>query len=184
MEKQTATPDGVGMCRAEVSSDLVQSVVSNKDTGRIRTARSLQYGSSQWRETSSCALLSGRQTALPMVETFSAPKVRSCFEFAGDLRDVAALKARTCNGERMSLGHGQFNTLVGDGKLIQFRVGFWHEIDEPCIQTAGSYGFQLLQTRRRIKLQFRVGLLLAEAPEGIRNDAPGRILGEADAQRP
>jgi hypothetical protein len=25
----------------------------------------------------------------------------------------------------------------GDEKLIQFRVGFWHEIDEPCIQMAG-----------------------------------------------
>jgi hypothetical protein len=37
MEKQIATSDGV-MCRAKVSSELVQSVVSNKDTGRKRTA--------------------------------------------------------------------------------------------------------------------------------------------------
>ena len=48
-------------------------------------------------ETSSCALLSGCQTALFLLETVSSwPKVRSCFEFASDLRDVAALKARAC----------------------------------------------------------------------------------------
>jgi hypothetical protein len=38
------------------------------------------------------------------------------------------------------------------GKLIQFRIRFWHEIDEARIQAAGSYRFQLVQTRRRIKL--------------------------------
>src|SRR6202023_1987674 len=86
-------------------------------------------------------------------------------------------------GERMPLGQGQFYMLVSDGELIQFRVGFWHEIDKPGVQAARSYGFHLVQTRRRMKLQFRVGLLLPEAPEGIRNNtAPGRILGEPDAQ--
>ena len=44
------------------------------------------------------------------------------------------------------------DVLVSDGKLIQFRIRFWHEIDEARIQAAGSYGFQLVQTRYRIKL--------------------------------
>jgi len=38
----------------------------------------------------------------------------------------------------MSFGRGQLDMLDGDEKLVQFRIGFWHEIDEPCIQTAGS----------------------------------------------
>jgi hypothetical protein len=34
-------------------------------------------------------------------------------------------------------------------------------------------------------LQFRAGLVRPKSPEGIRNNAvPGRVLGEADAQRP
>ena len=38
-----------------------------------------------------------------------APKVRSCFEFASDLRDVAALKARACKfvSEGMRLPSGR-----------------------------------------------------------------------------
>ena len=80
----------------------------------------------------------------------------------------------------MSLGHGQLDMVYSDGKLIQFRVGFRHEIDEPRIQAAGSYSVQLFQTRRRLKLQLRVRLLLPESSEGIRNNAvPGRILEEA-----
>lgn len=31
----------------------------------------------------------------------------------------------------MSSGRGQLDMLNGDQKLIQFRIGFWHEIDEP-----------------------------------------------------
>ena len=59
------------------------------------------------------------------------------------------------------------------------------KLTKPASQAAGSYGFQLVQARCRIKVQFRVGLLLAEAPEKIRNhSAPGRILGKSDAQRP
>jgi hypothetical protein len=82
----------------------------------------------------------------------------------------------------MSLGHGQLDTVYGDGKLVQLRVGFGHEIDEPRIEAAGSYRIQLFQTRRRLKLQFRVRLLIPETPEGIRNSAvPGCIFGEADA---
>ena len=42
--------------------------------------------------------------------------------------------------DRVSFGRGQLDMLYRDGKLVQFRIGFWHEIDEPCIQTAGSYG--------------------------------------------
>jgi hypothetical protein len=34
--------------------------------------------------------------ALLLKPSVPAPKVRSCFEFASDLRDVAALKARAC----------------------------------------------------------------------------------------
>ena len=85
----------------------------------------------------------------------------------------------------MSFGHRQLEMVYSDGKLVQFRVDFGHEIGEPCIQAAGSNSIQLFQTRRRLKLQFRVRLLLPEQSEGIRNNAvPGRILGEADAQRP
>jgi hypothetical protein len=40
--------DEVWMCRAEVSRELVESVVSNKHQAG-RTARSPQYRSSQWR---------------------------------------------------------------------------------------------------------------------------------------
>src|ERR1700736_1471756 len=77
----------------------------------------------------------------------------------------------------MSFRDGQLDMLYRDAKLVQFRIGFWHEIDEPCIQTARSYGFKLLQTRRRLKLQFRIGLPLSESPERIRNNAaPGRIF--------
>ena len=36
---------------------------------------------------------------------------------------------------------GQLDMLPGDGKLVQLHVGFWHEVDESRIQTAGSYGF-------------------------------------------
>jgi len=83
----------------------------------------------------------------------------------------------------MSFGHGELHTLSSDEKLVQFQIGLWHEIEEPYIQTTGSYSFQLFQTRCRLKLQFRVGLLLPESPERIRNNtAPGRILGEPDAQ--
>src|SRR5262245_47773649 len=85
----------------------------------------------------------------------------------------------------MSLGYGQLDMVYGDSKSVQFRVGFGHDIDEPCIQAAGPYSVQLFQTRRRLKLQFRVRLLVPESPEGIRdNAAPGRILGKADAQDP
>ena len=85
----------------------------------------------------------------------------------------------------MSFGHGQFDLLPADGKLLQIRIGFGHEIDEPCIQSAGPYRIQLFQTRRRLKLQIDVGVLFPESSEGIRSNAvPGRILGEADAQRP
>ena len=72
------------MCRAEVSSELVQSVASNKDTGRI-----VQHAVFSMEVRSDV-------TVLPMLETTfsSCAKVRSCFEFASDLRDVAALKAR------------------------------------------------------------------------------------------
>ena len=48
--------------------------------------------------------------------------------------------------ERMSFGQGQLDLLPADGKLVQIRIGLWHEIDEPCIQSAGSYRSQLLQT--------------------------------------
>jgi hypothetical protein len=41
----------------------------------------------------------------------------------------------------MSFGRGQLNMLCGDEKLVQLRIGFWHEIDEPRIQTAGSDSF-------------------------------------------
>jgi hypothetical protein len=85
----------------------------------------------------------------------------------------------------MSFRDGQLYMLYRDAKLVQFRIGFWHEIDKPCIQTAGSYGFKLLQTRRWLKLQFRIGLLLSESPERIWNNAaPRRIFCEPDAQRP
>ena len=47
-------------------------------------------------ETSSCAC-QGVRPRCSLLETVSSwPKVRSCFEFASDLRDVAALKARAC----------------------------------------------------------------------------------------
>jgi hypothetical protein len=85
----------------------------------------------------------------------------------------------------MSFGRGQLDMLPANDKLIQIRIGLWHEIDEPCIQAPGSYSVHLLQTRRRLKLQIHIGLLLPKSPEGIWSDAvPGRILGEADAQRP
>ena len=86
---------------------------------------------------------------------------------------------------RGGLRDGQLDMLYRDAKLVQFRIGFWHEIDKACIQTARSYGFRLLQTRRWLKLQFRIGLLLSESPERIRNNAvPGRIFREPDTQRP
>jgi hypothetical protein len=85
----------------------------------------------------------------------------------------------------MSLGHGQLDMLYGDEELVQVRISFWHEIEKPCIQTAGSYRVQLFQTCNGLKLQFRFQLALSESPEGIRNNpVPGRVLGEADAQRP
>src|SRR4029077_7538632 len=87
--------------------------------------------------------------------------------------------------DRMSLRDGQLDMLHRDAKLVQFRIRFRHEIDEPCIQTARSYGFILCQTRRWLKLQLCVGLLLSESPERIRNNtAPGRIFREPDTQRP
>jgi hypothetical protein len=85
----------------------------------------------------------------------------------------------------MSFGHRQLDTLHSDVNVVQFRIGFWHKIDEPSIQTAGSDGFQLFQARRRLKLQYCVGPLLSESAEGIRNNAaPGCILCESYAQRP
>ena len=87
----------------------------------------------------------------------------------------------------MSFRDGQLDMLFRDAKLVQFRIGFWHEIDEPCIQTHSQilYGFKLLQTRRRLKLQFRIGLLLSGIAGKIRNNAtPGRIFREPDTQRP
>ena len=83
----------------------------------------------------------------------------------------------------MFFGRGQLDMLYGDGKLVQIRIGFGHEIDEPCIQSAGSYRLQLFQTRRRLKFQIHIGVLLPETAEGIRsNAAPGRVLGETDAE--
>src|SRR5450755_561777 len=85
----------------------------------------------------------------------------------------------------MSFRDGQLNTLYRDAKLVQFRIGFRHEVDESCVQPARSYGFKLLQTGRRLKLKYRIGLLLPESPERIWNDAtPGRIFREPDTQRP
>lgn len=72
--------------------------------------------------------------------------------------------------------------LSGHEKVVQFRIGWRHEIDKPDIQTTGSYRLHLDQTRLRLKLQFGVGLPLPESPEGIRNHAaPGGILSEPDA---
>ena len=79
----------------------------------------------------------------------------------------------------MSIGHRQLEMVHSDGKLVQFWVGFWDEIDEPSIQAAGSYSAQHFQTRCRLKLQFGVRLQLPESPEAV----PGCILCEADAQR-
>jgi hypothetical protein len=133
--------DEVWMCRAEVSGELVQSVMSNKDTGRDvqRTVLSIEFlngGAAAarvtfakdflkiavqklnnsithrsipcqrswcrlgWKtgfdpnETSRWFFFSGCQTAQVLLPSVTASKVRSCFEFASDLRDVAALKAR------------------------------------------------------------------------------------------
>jgi hypothetical protein len=77
----------------------------------------------------------------------------------------------------MSFWHGQLDMLRSDEKLVPFRFGFWHEIEEPRIQKARSYSLYLFQTRCRVKLQFRVGLLLSEPPEGIWiNTTPGSTL--------
>jgi len=35
----------------------------------------------------------------------------------------------------MSFGHGQFDMLKSDEKLVQLRIGLWHKVDEPRIQT-------------------------------------------------
>jgi hypothetical protein len=79
--------------------------------------------------------------------------------------------------ERVSFWHGQVDMLRRDEKLVQFRIGFWHEIEEPRIQKARSYNLYPFQTRCRLKLQFRVGLLLTEPPEGIwNNTTPGSTL--------
>jgi len=72
--------------------------------------------------------------------------------------------------ERMSFWRGQLDMLRSDEKLVQFRIGFWHEIEGPRIQKARSYSLYLFQTRCRLKLQFRIGLLLPELPEGIWNN--------------
>ena len=83
--------------------------------------------------------------------------------------------------ERMSCVRGQLDMLRGYEKLVQVRVGFWHEVDESCIQTAGPDGFY---TRRWLKLEFGVGLQLPKPAKGFRNHAPPtRILSETDAQR-
>jgi hypothetical protein len=88
-------------------------------------------------------------------------------------------------GERMPLGDCQLDIVYCDAKLVQFPVGFWHEVEESCIQAAGLYGVQLLQTWRGLNLQFHARSLLPKSTEGVGNDAvPGRILGETDAQRP
>ena len=81
----------------------------------------------------------------------------------------------------MSFGHGQFDMVYGDAKLVQLPVGFWHEIDESCVQTTRSYSLQLLQTRRGLKLQFRVRLLLPESPE--RDPDPPFALAPSAAVR-
>src|SRR5260370_11836095 len=86
--------------------------------------------------------------------------------------------------ERMSCGRGQLDMLPGDEQLVQVRVGFWHEVDESSIQTAGPDGFYLFHTRRWLKLDFCVGLHLPHPPTPFRNHTPPtRILGEPDAQR-
>src|ERR1700745_3787057 len=72
--------------------------------------------------------------------------------------------------ERMSFWRCQFNVVYSDGELVQFRIGFGHEIDEPRIQAAGPYSLQLFRTRCRTKLQFRVGLVRPKSPEGIRDN--------------
>jgi hypothetical protein len=86
-----AAPDG-RRCVA-LSNELAQSVLSNKDTGREGTASSLQYGNNVKHQTAPFC-----QDVRPRCPCWKpsvrAPKVRSCFEFAGDLRDVAPLKAR------------------------------------------------------------------------------------------
>jgi hypothetical protein len=76
----------------------------------------------------------------------------------------------------MSFWHGQLEMLRSDGKLVQFRIGFWHEMEEPRIQKARSCSLSLCQTRCRLKLQFRVGLLLPEPPEGVWNNTAGEHI--------
>jgi hypothetical protein len=56
----------------------------------------------------------------------------------GRIRQVAQVAfIESC--ESMSFEQDQFDLLPADGKLVQIRVGLWDEIDEPCIQTPGSY---------------------------------------------
>ena len=46
----------------------------------------------------------------------------------------------------MSFGGGEFDTLNGDEQLVQFRIGLWHKVNEPCVQTTGSYSLYLFGT--------------------------------------
>src|SRR5207244_9281629 len=53
--------------------------------------------------------------------------------------------------ERVPFRYGQLDTLNGDQKLVQLRIGLWHAVDEPRIQTTGPYSsicFTLADGRR------------------------------------
>ncbi len=83
----------------------------------------------------------------------------------------------------MSFGRCQLDMLDGDEKLVQIRIGFWHEVDESRIQTAGPDSLYLLHARGWPKLEFGVRLQLPKPPKGFRDhSSPARILGETDAQ--
>ena len=94
--------DEVWMCRAEVSGELVQSVVSNKDTGRdvqhaVFSIEVLNGGAAARRVTFAKDFLKiAVQKLNNSIIHRSIPvlKVISCSELASDLGDVATLKAR------------------------------------------------------------------------------------------
>src|SRR6266436_8551855 len=99
----------------------------------------------------------------------SVVEARACSPWEPDKRRIGQVAQaeflESC--ERMSFGQGQLDLLPADGKLVQIRIGFGHEIDEPCIQSAGSYRVQLFETRRRLKLQIHIGLLFFEMPRRL-----------------